>query len=424
MGHKSCAALFMLIFLAALMSGCTQTGRIVNKTEASSTAQQPQQAAAEIYVNPAGQENESAPDAPEEPAVQASPANPCEGITCPDSVTLCDDGFKARCRNGCSNGACSICMPDCAGHGLCDRVACNDSVKACPGSGTASCKNTCSKGACSNCTPQCQAGQQPGGSQCELSCGACRDANYQKCSCDLIVPCSGNGICEQGEYPGADCQDCNDSSSCTEDLYNYTSGRCYHDVIAPCCGNGACENQTESHATCPSDCIEPPKGSIEISEIMYDPSSSQGSDSYNEWIELRNPSSVGVDVSNWTICGDIVLSGYVSHSDGKVYKDSGALIPAGGYAVVTDGGTGTDVFANFNVSSSSVALHVDAASMCSGLKNDNDTITLSYQNRSVADSVSYTKAWGAAGSGKTLIRNGTNWAESAQNGGTPGTANA
>jgi len=380
MGHKSCAALFMLIFLAALMSGCTQTGRIVNKTEASSTAQQPQQAAAEIYVNPAGQENESTPDAPEEPAVQASPANPCEGITCPDSVTLCDDGFKARCRNVCSSGACSICMPGCAGHGLCDRVACNDSVKACPGSGTASCKNTCSKGACSNCTPQCQAGQQPGGSQCELSCGACRDANYQKCSCDLIVPCRGNGICEQGEYPGADCQDCNDSSSCTEDLYNYTSGRCYHDVIAPCCGNGACENQTESHATCPQDCPAQQNGTstagrLAITEIMYNPTN----ESSGEYVEIYNPNAFTVNVSGWKLSdesADIeILRGFSGGSH---------MLLAGAYAVITDEDTAVAIPA--------AAIHLTTGdnAIGNGLKNSGEAVSLFYHNGTLADFVNYT----------------------------------
>ena len=51
-------------------------------------------------------------------------ADPCAGVTCPDSTKECPDGFVASCPNTCIDGAaeclscepCTSCEPDCTGH--------------------------------------------------------------------------------------------------------------------------------------------------------------------------------------------------------------------------------------------------------------------------------------------------------------------
>ena len=46
------------------------------------------------------------------------PQNPCENISCNDSIITCPDGTHISCQNSCSQatGQCSACTPDCTGH--------------------------------------------------------------------------------------------------------------------------------------------------------------------------------------------------------------------------------------------------------------------------------------------------------------------
>ncbi len=161
-----------------------------------------------------------------------------------------------------------------------------------------------------------------------------------------------------------------------------------------------------------------------INEIMYNPVQSNY---YNEWIELYNPENQSIDLTNWTICGDELLSGYVNHTEGKTYLNTSMLVPAYGYALVTDGVSGTDVYKNFNVSSNATVFHVSSASLCGGLSNSGDVITLNRSIGALIDSVNYTTYIAYAnGNNKTLERiNLTNaWAESISFGGTPGFENS
>lgn len=137
-----------------------------------------------------------------------------------------------------------------------------------------------------------------------------------------------------------------------------------------------------------------------ISEIVYNP---VPSDSYNEWIELYNPSGTEINIENWSICGRELLAGYINRS-GELYSNNGTIIPAGGFAVVTDGGSGTEVYDNFNVNTSSIALHVDASSMCGGLANTHDLISLIDGDEDLIDAVSYWREWGAHENHQSLCK--------------------
>src|SRR3989338_4832627 len=64
----------------------------------------------------------------------------------------------------------------------------------------------------------------------------------------------------------------------------------------------------------------------------------------------------------------------------ELYNDEnkdGTIIPASGYAIVTD--DSTRVYNNFNVSSDAIRLYVDDASIGNGLGNDGETVYL-YDN--------------------------------------------
>ena len=130
----------------------------------------------------------------------------------------------------------------------------------------------------------------------------------------------------------------------------------------------------------------PATAQVLINEIMYDPAQS---DYYNEWIEILNSGNSSADLTNWTLCGDLLEPGYVNHTDSELYSNEGLQLAAGQYAVITDGGSGTDVYGNFNVSQDALALHVSASSLCGGLANAGGTLYLNQSNGSAVDTATY-----------------------------------
>jgi hypothetical protein len=135
---------------------------------------------------------------------------------------------------------------------------------------------------------------------------------------------------------------------------------------------------------------------IVISEIMYDPLQD---DNYNEWIEVFNPSSEAISFENWTLCNVKILSGFKNFSDGLLHENLTYEIPAGVYAIITDGGSsGTQAYDNFSVYG--MPFHVNSTSMCGGLNDNGDTVNISYDNYTL--SIDYNSTLGGKHNNKTL----------------------
>lgn len=161
---------------------------------------------------------------------------------------------------------------------------------------------------------------------------------------------------------------------------------------------------------------------IIINEIMYDPLQN---DAYNEWAEVYNTGDASLNLENWTLCDKKIIAGYVENISGAIHLNYSTTIPAKSYAIITDGGTGTEAYDNFNISESAVVLHVNVSEICSGLTNTaNKTIWLKNASGNIIENITYSPAWGANGNGKTLERNASGWFESTGLGGTPGAANS
>ncbi|MEX1061761.1 MAG: lamin tail domain-containing protein, partial [Patescibacteria group bacterium] len=156
---------------------------------------------------------------------------------------------------------------------------------------------------------------------------------------------------------------------------------------------------------------------VVINEIMYDPA---GDDYYTEWVELKNVSSGLVDLSGWTFCGQELLGGYVDHNAGGELKESeSTILAAGNLALITDGGSGTDVYTVNSVSTNVLAFHVDSSSLCdSGLSNSGEEVSLVTSGNE--STVSYLKDWGGGGNGKTVGLINGSWKENEP---TPGVEN-
>ncbi|GEM_PF-3233672 len=135
--------------------------------------------------------------------------------------------------------------------------------------------------------------------------------------------------------------------------------------------------------------------SLTVTEIMYDPPANE---SYDEWVEIYNPSSSAISLENFTLCNVSLLKGFINQSDGKTYANSSVELQPLNFAVVTDGGTGTLAYGHYNISG--LALHTNASTICSGLSNANGTIALSNGTYSVF--VSYNSSAGGSNNNRTL----------------------
>jgi len=135
-----------------------------------------------------------------------------------------------------------------------------------------------------------------------------------------------------------------------------------------------------------------------INEIMYNPSTEQGSDANMEWIELYNNDAEATNISDWTI-------------DGRQIADM--VMQPGDYVVLARNKTAFDAYYG--------ALPCSVIATTFVLNNDpGDTIVLCNSTGAEVDNVTYDASWGADGNGKTLERTATGgWAESLADGGTP-----
>lgn len=119
---------------------------------------------------------------------------------------------------------------------------------------------------------------------------------------------------------------------------------------------------------------------IVINEIMADPIADE---TLNEWLELYNDENKDVNVSGWII-GDDNDNDTI---EGGLYNNEGTIIPAFGYAIITD--DATRVYNNFNVSSDAVRLYVNDNSIGNGLSNDGETIYFYDNNKNLRDKKTY-----------------------------------
>ncbi|MBU1245825.1 MAG: lamin tail domain-containing protein [Nanoarchaeota archaeon] len=139
---------------------------------------------------------------------------------------------------------------------------------------------------------------------------------------------------------------------------------------------------------------------IIFNEIMYNPSTAQGSDSYNEWIEIYNTENTTISLENYTLCEKSFLPGYINREDSITYLNNGLIIQPFSYAIITDGGSGTEVYTNFNINENSLALHVDAATLCGGLSGS-EKITLKSEIETI-DLLRYDSIWGGDNNGFSI----------------------
>ena len=74
---------------------------------------------------------------------------------------------------------------------------------------------------------------------------------------------------------------------------------------------------------------------VVINEIMYKPSADLGAKDKNQWVELYNPTAQAISVAGWQLWTKDQPTPDVLVAD-PLYSTGSTVIPAGGYAVITD----------------------------------------------------------------------------------------
>jgi len=123
---------------------------------------------------------------------------------------------------------------------------------------------------------------------------------------------------------------------------------------------------------------------IIITELMYNPSGSQGSDFTNEWLEILNDGCADVDLSGWTI-EDLEDVDPILPFDG-----GSTVLGKGEYALIIEG-IGSRVLTNsaWDIAPGTRIFATDDRALVRQLNNDRDTITIRDSSGNVVDSVRY-----------------------------------
>ncbi len=112
---------------------------------------------------------------------------------------------------------------------------------------------------------------------------------------------------------------------------------------------------------------------LQINEIMYNPI---GSEDYDEWVELYNEENSAVDLTGWKICGKDLLAGYIEKGSTQAIRDNTMVVQAGGYVLVTDGGSGSTVLDDFKVAGDAILVRTSLSSICGRLTNSGKSINI------------------------------------------------
>ncbi len=321
--------LILSLLLILLVSGCTQTGRIINES-----AELPNETGA-MQVTPENETEQNISTAPTEPQNITQPE------ACPET---CNDG------NNCTYGYCSGDTGYECVHAI--RI-CLDSVRPCPDGVNVSCKNMCINNSCTSCEPDCSEHPIP---ECTKQCGECEILDTERCECARITKCVHNDNCcpEGCNYTeDNDCEkpECNESWECGNwsECINGTQGRTCTDLNS--CGTE--ELKPNEIQEC-----ELEEFNITITYIHYETP---------EWVEIRNFGNLAVDMTNWTL-EDNATHPHVYHLPAFSLPQSAFLYIHTGYG--TD--NSTDLYWNYG-------WHIwnDAGDMAT-LKDNNGTIISTY----------------------------------------------
>ena len=239
---------------------------------------------------------------------------------------------------------------------------------------------------------------------------SCSEETGYECMHEAIIPCCGNGECEESENWSAcqeDCQkpECNLQCSSCEILEN-ESCSCLQKT--ECSSEDSCCPENCTYAE-DSDCQRP---SVVFSEINYNP---EGPDDKHEWIEIYNNGAIVIDITK--------LRFEESGTQHMLKNTSATALSKNSYAVIADN---PEQFL-LDYPDYSGLLFDSSFS----LSNTGEELILrTGKDGDISDSVFYNSTWGG-NKGFSLEKidpNGPNtqenWGQSSAEKGTPGQKNS
>lgn len=384
----------LLIALIVLISGCTQTGELIDAGEENLTPEE------ELILEEFLDKTPEISDA-NETGQNASPVSAYTGYIEPQDITqllgcpeTCDD------EDNCTYDYCSKDTDYECVHA--ERI-CPNTVRMCDDGVEVICKNICIDDFCTTCKPDCSEHQLP---VCELTqddCGLCQTLDTDNCECARITSCVNNDNCcpEGCNYtsdndcaePEGECSEdweCDDANNCTIDRCEGIPKNCSHEEITECAGGDGCCPEGCDYAN-DTDCEEPEQGldHLVFSEVYYD---AKGDDYANEWLEIYNPTRDAINLSGWSI----------SDNSGT-WKFPEITIESSSYIIIARDSEG---FQNIS------QCLPDIDTFTRGLNNNGDQLSLKNSNLQLIDFVAWESGadnaypdWDIeAGNGKSIKR--------------------
>jgi hypothetical protein len=405
---------FLVLISLIFVSGCaTDTGRVVETTKLTVPGTPPEQ-----NQTPESIEELHKEFAEFEKSQSASQATSVENKIIENESDIGSEQGESEASSAEQIQEPAKKCPSCNDNNSCTKDSCSketsyecrhEAVIPCCGNGK------CEEGENRSVCPQdCQ---KP---ECNLTCETCEVINNEACSCENITQCVSDSCCPSGcDYASDnDCpnpnlcetdSDCNDSNSCTQDTCSGQPKNCTYAPVTECLAADGC---------CPENCAYPddsdcPRPSIVFSEIYYNPN---GTDTKHEWIEIYNNGTAGVDVTKLRF-----EEAGIQH---LLKNTSTNILNPISYAVISEDPE------QFLSDYPSYAGPLFDSSF--SLSNTGELLVLRLgKDGEILDSVFYNNVWGGDGTGFSLEKkdlNGPNiqenWNQSSVEKGTPGQRNS
>jgi hypothetical protein len=130
-------------------------------------------------------------------------------------------------------------------------------------------------------------------------------------------------------------------------------------------------------------------GGVIITEIMYNPSTAQGPDSTDEWVEIFNAGCDPVDLTGWTF-EDLLSQDPIFAKAIYPMDDGSAVLPPRAYALIIDG-EGSEVLNNpvWDIPPGTRIFGTDDMALGNGLNNSPETVAIRDNQGNLVDRVMY-----------------------------------
>jgi hypothetical protein len=225
---------------------------------------------------------------------------------CPGSVTQCADGYNDTCQNYYQNEACTRCMPVCEGHGKCvESWSCSNWSSCSSGTKMRLCvdRSGCNSSLLQE-TEKCQSDRTssdcPSGKACtRYFC----EGQPKECKPYMMIPCCGDGRCEEGESCASDCPPTNTETQ------NQQTGQAQQNTTQENSTDAQTRNETNQQNQTMNE-TSTQNVTVEITEVNTSCANITSINATSESVEVKNTCAQRLNMANWTLIDAINSSSH------------------------------------------------------------------------------------------------------------------